>query len=216
MFKYNKQEALAGATGGRIEETGPYEGVFTDVAMIVSADKGTKGLFFKFKTASGQVSDFSIYHESGTGEKLIGHNQIIALMTTMGISEVALEETRKVMIYGEETEVKCLKQMENVPVGIFLQRELSTWKNKHRDNMVYKSSFRVKDKRLADEIINDKEPKRYQKMVESMPELIDKRTALKEEGGFGPDEMRQPGEQQGNGQPPAGGGFDDFDDEIPF
>lgn len=208
MFEQNREAAIAGAqVNTRISESGPYVGVFTDVGIFVSST-GAEALNFNFKSEDGATASFQIYYKNKTGGQIdFGHNKIVALNTTMEVKAATTKETRTLRIFGKEVECECFVEMENKPVGIFLQRELTTSSNGNDyDGVSYITSFRPKDNRLADEIYKDSEPKRYAIVESSLVEVIDKR---KNQGGFTADEMRKPGSE------PAPD-FSDFDDEIPF
>ena len=88
MYALDPQAARkADTTGNQIKEIGKYVGAFTQ-AVDIKTKKGGKGISFIFKSNSGQKANLAIYTQSAEGEKYQGFDQLMAIMTCMGLRNI--------------------------------------------------------------------------------------------------------------------------------
>lgn len=131
-------EALGGAdkNADRITESGAYIGVFKRVAQVRARDSDAAGLEWEFeRTGSGGDATFTIYTKKKDGSTNdSGMAQVQALMYLMGVKELK-PVPGKVRGWDDESKQfvekdgKVYPDLCNKPVGVFLQKELTSKKN---------------------------------------------------------------------------------------
>lgn len=195
--------------GGFINEIGPYVGVFTR-AEEVTAQTGTQGIAFTFKSDDGQQCDFTLYTIKSDGTKLSGYDQVNALMACLSLRTI---EPREGMVrrwnrdeqreYQEPATV--FPELMGKEIGVMLEtREYERRDGKTGTSMELAAFFRAKDQFMASEILNrGTEPAQYAKTLKTLRHRPLKNTPRKDSA------MSY--------HAPTGGG-DPFDDEdsIPF
>lgn len=128
-FEYD--DKAAGSADREPMTTGAYVGTFTRVAYI-STDEGAEGLEFEFEGPGQGKAQFNIWTKSKAGEQTFGYNQLQALMYLMGVKSLK-SQPGKVRSYvdgkWEEVEGERFPDLENKPVGVVLQKELTSKKS---------------------------------------------------------------------------------------
>lgn len=194
----------ADTTGNQIKEIGKYVGSFTQ-AVDIKTKKGGKGIALVFKSNSGQKANLAIYTQSAEGEKYQGFDQLMAIMTCMGLRNI----TPKAGTFtrydydakAEVTENGSIFPELVKPIGVLLETEdYEKQAGGIATRMVMKSVFQPTTELTASEILDRKtEPEQLAKMVASL-----RHRALK----------ASKAQRHDNGMP-ASIPFDD-DDSIPF
>ena len=88
MYALDTQSARkADQTGSRITELGKYVGTFTQ-AEDITAGTGTKGVALRFES-NGQSANLSLYTIKPDGEKIMGYQALMAIMTCMSLRNIA-------------------------------------------------------------------------------------------------------------------------------
>lgn len=204
-----KAARKADQTGNRINEIGKYVGTFTQ-AEDITASTGTKGVALRFES-NGQSAALSLYTQKSNGDKIMGFDALMAIMTCLKLRNIAplggtvkfwdreanVEKTRAGRVFPE----LCYK-----PVGLLLETE-GYFKNDGSEGsrMVIAGIFQAGTELTAGEILDQK----------TTPEALAKMVARLRHR---PAKAHKPaGAAHGGGKPAAGGsGFDDMDDDIPF
>lgn len=205
MYALNPEAAKAAdSTGNRIAEKGKYIGKFTRAQHVVS-DKGTQGIDFDFEADNGQKARFSVYTLRHDGTQIYGFKQLMAIMTVLGLRNVAdpVDMPAKVYDFDAGQEVtKTVPQFQELlskPVGLLFTME-EYKPEKWRPNLA--GIFQANTELTASEVLDRKTtPLTLPKMVER---LRDK--PLK---GGAPDAHTSTPQS-------SGGGLADMDDDIPF
>lgn len=208
MYALDTQSARkADQTGSRITELGKYVGTFTQ-AEDITAGTGTKGLALRFES-NGQSANLSLYTVKPDGEKIMGYQALMAIMTCMQLRNIA-PKAGTVKVWDNETRTEVTKQAQvfpelcGKPIGLLLETEDYT-KNDGGigTRMVIAGIFRASDEFTASEILDKK----------TVPEQLGKMVArLHHRPAKGATKTRQAPPVAAGG----GSGFDDFDDSIPF
>ena len=203
----------ADTTGNQIKEIGKYVGSFTQ-AVDIKTQKGGKGISLVFKSNSGQKANLTIYTQSAEGEKHQGFDQLMAIMTCMGLRNIAPKPgtfTR----YDFDTKAEVTENG-NIfpelakPIGVLLETE----DYEKRDGgtgtrMVMKSVFQPSTELTASEVLDRKTtPEQLGKLVASL-----RHRALKSAR---PTNQASSPRQPEKSSQTGGSGFDDMDDDIPF
>ncbi|OZI56772.1 hypothetical protein [Bordetella genomosp. 4] len=156
-------------TGSRITELGKYKGQFTRAQHIVSKNTGTMGIDFDFVSETNQRARFSIYTQKSDGSTIYGYKQLMAMMTCLGLRNLAEPKYIKAKIYDfdlkreVETEVEQFAELLGKPIGLLFSME-------EYDDGKWRPSlsgvFRASDELVASEILDRKtQPQQLAKMV---------------------------------------------------
>ena len=211
MYALDTQSAQyarkADQTGSRITEIGKYVGTFTQ-AEDITAGTGTKGVALRFES-NGQSANLSLYTIKPDGEKIMGYQALMAIMTCMSLRNIA-PKPGTVKVWDNDTRTEVTKQAQvfpelcGKPIGLLLETEDYT-KNDGGigTRMVIAGIFRASDEFTASEILDKKTvPEQLGKMVARLHHRPAKSAA----------KPRQASPVAAGG----GSGFEDFDDQIPF
>jgi hypothetical protein len=215
MYEFTKEGAQAArkadAGGGAIKEMGKYVGALTQ-AKNVTTKKGGRGIEFIFKADNGQTAKFAIYTQSATGEQYQGYDALMAIMACMGLRSI--KPVDGVALKYDFDQRKDVEEEASIfpelckPIGVLLETEDYEKQNGSvATRMVLKNVFRAADELTASEILDRKtQPLQLARMVESLRHRPVKNA---------PAQLYQ--EQPTRTAPqPAGDGFDDMNDDIPF
>jgi len=209
MYNLDPQAARkADTTGGMITEIGKYVGTFTQ-AVDVTASTGTKGIALTFQSTAGQKARISLYTQKPNGEKLMGFDALSAIMTCLSLRSI----TPRLGVYlkwNPDTKADDKVQGEIFPdlcgkaIGVLLESEDYPKNNGGTGTrMVLKGVFQAATELTASEILDKKtSPEQLARMVQSLrhrPIRGAKQTPAAH-----------------SSSSPAGSGFDDMDDDIPF
>jgi len=175
-YEYDENAAShADDFANRIDENGPYVGVFKRAEAIESANTGTKGIRFEFEAPGGGTAQFSLYTEKEDGTRIFGFNIVQAMMTMMGLRGLK-SAPGKVMQYDEdagksiEVDGEVYPDLIGKSIGVFLQKELYTkrdGKDGSRMNLV--SVFHPESKLTASEIKERKvKPEKFERILRSL------------------------------------------------
>ena len=206
MYTLDTTEARkADNMGGMITDIGKYIGTFTQ-AVDLTAKTGTKGIAFTFKTKDGQKANLSIYTKKHDGEKIMGYQALMAIMTCLKLRSIE-QAQGKALKYDQdkkkeiEIETTVFPDLANKPIGVLLETEEYLKKdNSIGKKMVLKGVFQAETELTASEILDKKtEPKQLVRMVASL-----RNRTLK------------PDSKVSHSTSAPANGFDDMDDDIPF
>jgi hypothetical protein len=210
MYALDPQAARhADTAGATIKEIGKYVGEFIQ-AQDITTKKGGRGVSFIFKSASGQKANLAIYTTGASGERYQGFDTLMAIMTCMGLRNIN-PKPGKVTRYDydikkEVQEDGTLFPELHKPIGVLLETEdYQKQDGSIGTRMVLKNVFQASTELIASEILDKKtQPSALGKMVDGLRHRPMKGAAA----------ARRPPAQ--HSQAPAGSGFDDMDDDIPF
>jgi hypothetical protein len=213
MYALTKQTAVNAAKADQrssfINEKGAYAGRFSRVEKLYSDKKGSHGVGFDFKGASGEKLSASIWTHNDDGKQWSGFDLIMALLTVTGVHNIK-PRNHVSLVWDREQQKEVKAELEQFPelIGIdvgILVRMVEDMKQ-DGSGTYWKPEivgfYRVADDLTASEIIARKT------VPEKLEQLID---SLKDKP------YRSNGAKTGNsGHPnaPGNGGFPD--DEIPF
>lgn len=150
--------AKIGGTG-RINSTGPYEGIFTRAEAIAS-DKGTTGIEFDVKTNEGATGQFiQVWTHNGQGERLAGANVIDALMLLLRVKDmtprtVQIEKWTKAANGIEKVQAPCFVDLMNKQIGLLLQKEISEYQGKQKEKMLIYGAYDIASRKTPKEIVD--------------------------------------------------------------
>lgn len=208
MYALDANEARkADSTGNSIREMGKYTGTFTQ-AEDITASTGTKGIALTFE-ANGQKTRFSLYTKRSNGETIMGFQALMAIMACLGLRNITPQQGT---IKFWDTEAKAEKTKQGTifpelcskPIGVLLETE--DYLNRDgevRTRMVFAGAFQAGTELTASEILDRKtKPEQLAKQVSYLHHR-----PVKAAKGAAPAASRAA---------PAGSGFDDMDDDIPF
>lgn len=211
MYKLDTNEARkADNTGSMINEIGKYVGTFTQ-AEDIKAGTGTRGIALNFKSTSGQKARVSIYTVKSDGEKIMGYQMLMAIMTCLGLRDIK-PQAGTVTRWDNEARAEVQQagsifpELCNKPVGVLLETEdYSKLNGDVGTRMVLKGVFQANTELTASEILDRKtQPEQLQKMVAGLRHRAIKHTKA------------APSERAPASAGSTGSGFDDMDDDIPF
>lgn len=209
MYALDPQAARkADTTGNQIKEIGKYVGAFTQ-AVDIKTKKGGKGISFIFKSNSSQKANLAIYTQSAEGEKYQGFDQLMAIMTCMGLRNITPKpgsftrydfETKADVTENGSVFPELLK-----PIGVLLETEdYEKQDGGTGTRMVMKSVFQPSTELTASEVLDRKTaPEQLAKMVAGL-----RHRPLKGARTVPPGHTSAPRQ--------ASSGFEDMDDDIPF
>ena len=208
MYTLDTTEARkADSTGTAIKEMGKYIGQFTQ-AEDVTASTGTKGVALTFES-NGQKTRFTLYTTKANGEKIMGLQTLMAIMTCLHLRDLTPSKSN-VKSYNMETRQEETKpgtvfpDICNKPIGVLLETEdYVNKKGEMRTRLVCMGAFQAATELTASEILDKKTtPEQLVKMVAYMRHRPMKNSPVTRTIA------------------PAAtapvSGFDDMDDDIPF
>lgn len=196
----------ADQTGNRITEIGKYVGTITQ-AEDITAGTGTKGVALRFEV-NGQSANLSLYTLKTTGETIMGHSVLMAIMTCLGLRNIEpkpgkVKRWDPVAKVEVSEDARVFPDLCGKPLGLLLETE-GYWKNDGSEGkrMVIAGVFQAKTELTASEILERK----------TAPELLPKMVArLHHRPARG-----TPAPKSHAAASVGGSGFDDMDDDIPF
>lgn len=121
-----KLATKADTIGAYISETGKYTGIFVRAEKLVSANKGTDGIGFTFRTDDGRECRFDVWTRKGNGEPLSGLNQINAMMACLSLRTINVSQQNvKKWDNGQEVTMAapCFVDLMNKQIGLLLRAE---------------------------------------------------------------------------------------------
>lgn len=200
----------ADQTGSMIKELGKYIGRFTQ-AEDITAPKGTRGVAFRFEARDGRKAQLSLYTVMANGDKIMGFETLMAIMTCMGLRNIK-PVPGQVTFWDSEARAEATRAGKVFPdlcgkdIGLLLETEDYTKQDGGvGTRMVLKAAFQASTELTASEILDRKtQPEQLAKMVASLRHRP----------------VKAPRAASGGSAPAAGSkpssGFDDMDDDIPF
>ena len=208
-----KAAASYGKGSSFISDSGAYVGTLIRAADAVSA-KGTQGVDLMFRTNSGDTADYiTIWHTKADGERLSGFEAINALMTCLKLrgakkGQHNTEKWNKATKSYEKIQMEGYPDFCNKPLGIVLQATLESDQNgADRQGKQIIGFFDPATRLTAAEILN--KATKAEALDKQLEYLL--RVPVKDlrKGGSRPATSKSQ-------SAPAGNGFADFDDDIPF
>lgn len=203
-----KAARKADATGNFIKEIGKYVGTFSQ-AEDIKAKTGTRGIALTFVNEAGQKANLSLYTEKENGDRLMGFDTLMAVMTCMGLRNIE-PKPGKVIFWNSETKAEetrtgtVFPELHGKKVGLLLETE-----DYPRNDggvgtrMVLKSVFQADTELTASEILDRK----------TKPEQLASQVAgLRHRPMRAAQAAAAPAPAKTN----AGSGFEDMDDDVPF
>lgn len=164
-----------------IDQSDKYIGEFT-LAEAVTSRQGTEGIEFSFKSREGQQANYlTLWTYNAKGEKLYGFKVLSAIMTVMGIKDLAPKKGNIKDKDGNARQVTAFPALHGKPIGLVLQKVLYT-KNDGRDGYKFNifAPFQASTELTAKEILDGvTQPKALGGIVASLKDK-DERT-----GGYG-------------------------------
>jgi len=209
MYELDTKAARkADQTGSFISEIGKYVGVFKQ-AEAITASTGTKGVALTFE-CNGQKANISLYTMKSNGEKIMGFDALMAILTCLSIKRID-EVVGTVMRWDKDGKKEVSQsgmvfpELCNKQIGLLLETEDYTSNaGEAKTRMVLKAVFQAKTELTASEILDRKTtPEQLPRMVAGLrhrPVRANKQTAA---------------HSHDNGAPPSQG-FEGMDDLIPF
>lgn len=199
-----KAARKADQTGNRITEIGKYVGTFTQ-AEDITASTGTKGVALRFDS-NGQQANLSLYTKKADGTEIMGLQALMAIMTCLRLRNIQ-PQAGTVKHWDNDTKQEVTKQAKvfpdlcNKPIGLLLETEDYTKQDSSLGTrMVIAGIFQADTELTASEILDQKTtPEQLEKMIARLRHRPVK-------GAKAPAAAAKP----------AGSGFDDMDDDIPF
>jgi hypothetical protein len=202
MYTLDTNSARKADQSGRfINEVGKYIGKFTR-AEDITAKTGTKGVAFTFD-AQGQIANLSIYTLKANGDKIMGYDALMAIMTCLScrtLTQTAGKVTKWDNDAGRETTVDSIifPEIMNKPIGLLLESEDYEKNNGEiGTRMVIASVFQADTELTATEILDKK----------VNPEALAKRVLRLK---------HRPLKGSVKAVAKTGGSIADMDDDIPF
>lgn len=210
-YSLNPNVAKQAGASNYINETGQYVGVFKRAEEIVSK-QNTEGIEFTFLSQDNQTADYlTCWTYNQGGDALYGLKTLNALMTCMKVHEIAPIVGAVKDRDGNPKKATIFPELLDKPIGLLLQREEY---EKQDGSIGYKFNiagcYDARSGMTASEIIDRvTAPTQLMKWVK---QLKDKPMQARRDAGAvsssAPAALRT--------AVPAGGGFADMDDDIPF
>lgn len=196
----------AESIGKFIRDTGKYKGVFTRAELLISTEKGSRGIEFDF-VSDGKECTLQLWTHSGTGEPYSALNMVNAIMTCLALRGI---QPKKMVVekydydskQRHKVEVTAFPDLMNKPIGLLLQKELSIYNNKERSKMLIFAAFNAESEKTSTEILDKiAQPSALAKLVLL---LADK-------------DNRKPGQaMQSQQQSKTTNAYAALDDDLPF
>lgn len=144
--------------GKFIRDTGKYKGVFTRAELLISTEKGSRGIEFDF-VSDGKECTLQLWTHSGTGEPYSALNMVNAIMTCLALRGI---QPKKMVVekydydskQRHKVEVTAFPDLMNKPIGLLLQKELSIYNNKERSKMLIFAAFNAESEKTSTEILD--------------------------------------------------------------
>mgnify|MGYP003473656368 FL=1 len=211
MYQLDTRAARkADAAGAFITDIGKYIGTFKQ-AVDVTSKKGTKGIALAFESNDGQKANFTLYTQRADGTKIMGFEELCAVMTCMKLRGIA-PKAGQYKRYDFDAKADVTEQGDvfpeliDKPIGLLLETEdYLSGNGDKRTRMVLAGIFQADTELTASEILDRQTaPAKLEKLVQRL--------------------RHRPLKNQRNdaGRPPAGhpagdGGYGGADDDlIPF
>lgn len=148
----------AESIGKFIRDTGKYKGVFTRAELLISTEKGSRGIEFDF-VSGGKECTLQLWTHSGTGEPYSALNMVNAIMTCLALRGI---QPKKMVVekydydskQRHKVEVTAFPDLMNKPIGLLLQKELSIYNNKERSKMLIFAAFNAESEKTSTEILD--------------------------------------------------------------
>ncbi len=195
----------AESIGKFIRDTGKYKGVFTRAELLISTEKGSRGIEFDF-VSDGKECTLQLWTHSGTGEPYSALNMVNAIMTCLALRGI---QPKKMVVekydydskQRHKVEVTAFPDLMNKPIGLLLQKELSIYNNKERSKMLIFAAFNAESEKTSTEILDKiAQPSALAKLVLLLADK-DNRKA--------PSQASQPQNKPANA-------YASLDDDLPF
>jgi hypothetical protein len=198
-------------TGLFIHEIGKYIGKFTQAEDIASQRTGTKGLALSFETNEGQKARLSIYTIKANGEKIMGYQVLMAIMTCLQLrsanpAQGTVTHWNPDTRQEEKAQGTIYPDLQNKPIGLLLETEdYAKQTGGTGTRMVIKSVFQAQTELTASEILDRKtKPEQLARMVATLRHRPIKNS-----------NAAAGGPPAGHPASDGGGGYGD-DSDIPF
>ena len=148
----------AESIGKFIRDTGKYKGVFTRAELLISTEKGSRGIEFDF-LSDGKECTLQLWTHSGAGEPYSALNMVNAIMTCLALRGI---QPKKMVVekydydskQRHKVEVTAFPDLMNKPIGLLLQKELSIYNNKERSKMIIFAAFNAESEKTSTEILD--------------------------------------------------------------
>jgi len=148
----------AESMGKFIRDTGKYKGVFTRAELLISTEKGSRGIEFDF-LSDGKECTLQLWTHSGAGEPYSALNMVNAIMTCLALRGI---QPKKMVVekydydskQRHKVEVTAFPDLMNKPIGLLLQKELSVYNNKERSKMLIFAAFNAESEKTSTEILD--------------------------------------------------------------
>lgn len=172
MYALDTNEARkADSTGSMIKEIGKYVGKITQ-AEDIKASTGTKGIALSFQSNAGQKTRVSLYTMKADGERIMGYQALMALMTCLSLRNIE-PEAGKVVYWDNDSKSEQTKDgmrfsaLENKDIGFLLETEdYEKQDGSVGARMVLKGVFQAGTEFTASEILDKKtKPEQLGRMV---------------------------------------------------
>jgi hypothetical protein len=207
----------ADALSASIRETGKYIGTITRAEAIKSTN-GTTGLGLSFKADDGATADYlDLWTHRSNGEALSSLKTVNALLAcaklrSINQGPIHFEKWNKDAKQREKVQGTGYPELMGKRIGFLLRKELETDQHgEDRERVGIFAIFQADTELTATEVLDQKtKPERLSKMFDALMArpVNDKRKSAQNR----PAQHGAPA-----GRPaPAGTGFDDMDDDIPF
>ena len=174
-FEYDDNAVdRADRNANRINESGPYIGKINR-AMALESEGGAAGVTLEFETVEGGQITFDTYMVGKEGQDLFGKDIMMGLAYLLGAKGFKGESgTVSAWVNEGDKRIKAEVQgvryptLEGKLIGIFLQKEVSTYKGKNQEKMTLFGSFDPTTKLTSTELKNRKtKPEAYAKMLKN-------------------------------------------------
>ena len=148
----------AESIGKFIRDTGKYKGVFTRAELLISTEKGSRGIEFDF-VSDGKECTLQLWTHSGTGEPYSALNMVNAIMTCLALRGI---QPKKMVVekydydskQRHKVEVTAFPDLMNKTIGLLLQKELSIYNNKERSKMLIFAAYNAESEKTSTEILD--------------------------------------------------------------
>jgi biotin-(acetyl-CoA carboxylase) ligase len=175
MYALDTNEARkADSTGSMIKEIGKYTGKFTQ-AEDVTASTGTKGVALSFESDAGQKARVSLYTQKSNGERIMGFQTLMAVMTCLKLRNIA-PKAGAIKFWDNDAKAEKTKDgtvfpdLCGKPIGLLLETEdYEKQDGSVGTRMVLKGVFQAGSELTASEILDQKtKPEQLERMVSSL------------------------------------------------
>ena len=176
MYQLNADQARAAdQRSSVITETGKYIGTFPRAEKI-TAQSGTEGIDFSFKSNDGRTCRFALYTRKKDGSVIkIGMSFVMAMLTCLQVRQIDAKPAKVLkwdMDQGKDVEdtVPCFVDLMNKPVGLLLEAEEYEKNNGGTGKrMVLAGVFQANTELTSSEILDRKTaPAQLEKMVATL------------------------------------------------